>query len=281
VTPHQHLPAHASDIIRLAVVQKMGGIWMDTDCALLKDLRPLIEEFGPLLLTSQHEDLDHEMCSQQLTNGFFIAPNTTHPILQSIIKEVTNALANNPLDCFFPSVENPTYSVCAWTCIGPDSFSDADSKWCQKFPDNLPTIFNRTHTLQLSSTKNHAIQNSRITEFRSLFRANPEEPQTERTELEVFYQTQMKQPYAILSRRYALPIHHADGQFFWNQSRDHIPEHLQLMQDAYVIHWFSQTRTGFINHVRNTTGLNEVFNFTYNKICNHLCSSDDFETIIF
>lgn len=44
--PGEIQPQTKSDLLRLLLLYKYGGVWIDTDTILLRDLRPIVEYFG-------------------------------------------------------------------------------------------------------------------------------------------------------------------------------------------------------------------------------------------
>jgi WD repeat and SOF domain-containing protein 1 len=44
--PGQIQPQTKSDLLRLLLLHKFGGVWVDTDTILLRDLRPIVEYVG-------------------------------------------------------------------------------------------------------------------------------------------------------------------------------------------------------------------------------------------
>lgn len=94
--------AFASDFIRLYVLQKYGGIYMDTDVELLRDVLPLIKgsfatgflnhHFGTDYMKKVSEDgylLDsHEKVEGFGINTGFIYSKPNHPVLEKLISNV-------------------------------------------------------------------------------------------------------------------------------------------------------------------------------------------------
>jgi len=77
--------AHIADYVRVALLVKYGGIWLDSDCILLKDLNPIFEKL------KKNEYVGYSWQENQPSLGF-MASQPNCKLLKKHLKNITNKI---------------------------------------------------------------------------------------------------------------------------------------------------------------------------------------------
>lgn len=81
--------ANKSDYIRVALLQKYGGAWLDSDCILLRDIDEIVE---PYL-----SENNYIAVQDKVVHSSFVASTKQGKIISHILIEIQNVLKNAPL----------------------------------------------------------------------------------------------------------------------------------------------------------------------------------------
>lgn len=94
--------AHRADFVRLFLLRRYGGLWVDADCLAMQPLQPVLDLLG------QHETVGHRERSGLVSNGF-LAARPGSRIINAVYERVCARLrSNKPL---------------GWTSIGSEPLS--------------------------------------------------------------------------------------------------------------------------------------------------------------
>ena len=95
-------PAQRADFIRLYLLQRHGGLWVDADCLVMQPLQPVLD------LLQQHETVGHRERSGLVSNGF-LAARPGSRIVTAVYRRVCETLrSRRPL---------------GWTSLGSEPLS--------------------------------------------------------------------------------------------------------------------------------------------------------------
>ena len=91
--------AHRADYIRMFLLQRYGGLWIDADCLVMKPLQPVLD------LLKEHEMVGHRERSGLVSNGF-VASRAGGRIVSAVYRRICDTLrSRRPL---------------GWTSIGSE-----------------------------------------------------------------------------------------------------------------------------------------------------------------
>ncbi|MFS8979366.1 glycosyltransferase [Cupriavidus necator] len=96
--------AHRADFVRLFLLKRYGGLWVDADCLMLQPLQPVLD------LLQQHEMVGHRERSGLVSNGF-LAARPDSRILAAVYAKVCALLRS--------------HQALGWTSIGSEPLTAA------------------------------------------------------------------------------------------------------------------------------------------------------------
>jgi mannosyltransferase OCH1-like enzyme len=120
--------AHESDVVRLLVLHRFGGTYVDTDMLFLRPLDDAVTARSGMGLETvagaNHEF--HVPSSRRINNAILHAPAPRDPFVACMIGEL-----------------GARYDPGVWACIGPDLVGECHDRLAAKAPLDAPALFPR------------------------------------------------------------------------------------------------------------------------------------------
>jgi len=133
---HQTAMVHASDVFRVVLLYKEGGIYMDTDHFILSGFWPLVENMGSFLVCETRADNQPDgRC--KLLNGFVGAFPPGHMFFKDALTRIATLAKEHAVNGIFPirKIQKSDPKPIWWTAVGPNLMSVVKNKWIDEGND--------------------------------------------------------------------------------------------------------------------------------------------------